>query len=171
MRTDQRTDNNKLTGGGGDVDVYADLRYASVLQWSHTGVSAKVGKLEVDDVQVCGSWGNVWVSLGNDHSLWAAERAAVFQPAEHQLLGWCGLHLTRYLHLSANLDVVVIMIGVGRDPKASFLQSCEDICKTTLQNTYLWTNILHAGHTFRNSSWCVLLIFSNKTFIARLMMH
>ena len=44
-----------LTSCGGDVDVNADLRDASSLQRRHAGVRAKVGKLEVYDVQVGGS--------------------------------------------------------------------------------------------------------------------
>lgn len=59
----------RLTSCGGDVDVDADLRDASPLQRRHAGVRAKVGELEVYDVQVGGPGGDVGVCLGDDHAL------------------------------------------------------------------------------------------------------
>lgn len=62
--------------------------------------------------------------MGDDHALGAPQRPAVLQPAELQLLGGRGLHLTADLHLPANLNVVVIVVGVGRDPEATFAKAC-----------------------------------------------
>lgn len=83
----------RLTSCGRDVDVDADLGDASTLQRSHTGVGAKVGELQVYDVQVGGPGGDVGVRLGDDHSLRAPQGTAVLQPAESQLLWWGRLHL------------------------------------------------------------------------------
>ncbi len=83
----------RLTSCGRDVDVNADLRNASTLQRRHAGVSAEVGELEVDDVQVGGPRGDVGVRLGDDHSLGAPQGTAILQPAECQLLWWGCLHL------------------------------------------------------------------------------
>lgn len=59
----------RLTSCGGYVDVNADLRNASALQRSHTGVRAKVCKLQVYDVQVGGPGRDVGVRLSDDHAL------------------------------------------------------------------------------------------------------
>lgn len=59
----------RLTSSGRDVDINADIRDASSLQRSHAGVRAKVGELEVYDVQVGGPGGDVGVRLGDDHTL------------------------------------------------------------------------------------------------------
>lgn len=85
----------RLTSCGGDVDVDADLRDASPLQRRHTSVRAKVGELEVYDVQVGGPGGDVGVCLGDDHALWAPQGTAILQPAESQLLWRSRLHLQR----------------------------------------------------------------------------
>lgn len=58
----------RLTSSGRDVDVDADLGNPAAPQRRDTGVSAKVGELEVDDVQVGGSRGDVGVGLGDDHA-------------------------------------------------------------------------------------------------------
>lgn len=40
----------------------------------------------------------------------------------------CGrLYLTGNLHLTSNLDVVIVVVGVRSDPEAAFLQSCREI--------------------------------------------
>lgn len=83
----------RLTSCGRDVDVNADLRDASSLQRSHAGVGAEISELEVYDVQVGGTGGDVRICLGDDHTLWAPQGTAIFQPAKRQLLWWCGLHL------------------------------------------------------------------------------
>lgn len=59
----------RLTSCGRDVDVDADLRDASSLQRGRAGVRAKVGELEVYDIQVGGPGGDVGVCLGDDHAL------------------------------------------------------------------------------------------------------
>ena len=59
----------RLTSCGRDVDIDADLRNASALQCSHAGVCAKVGELQVYDVQVGGPRRDVGVRLGDDHAL------------------------------------------------------------------------------------------------------
>ena len=111
----------RLTSGGGDVDIDADLGDSAVLQRGHARVRAEVSELEVDDVQVGGSGRDVRVCLRDDHSLGAAQRAPILQPTEHQLLGGRGLHLARDLHLAANLDVVVVVVRVWCDPETTFL--------------------------------------------------
>lgn len=83
----------RLTSGGGDVDVDADLRDAAVLERRHAGVRAEVGELEVDDVQVGGAGRHVGVGLRYDHALGAAQRSPVLQPTENQLLRGRGFHL------------------------------------------------------------------------------
>lgn len=112
----------RLTSSGRDVNVNADLWDASASQRRHASVGAKVCELQIDDVQVGGSWGDVRVSLGNDHALRAAQSTAILQPAELQLLRGCGLYLTRDLHFTADLNVVVVVVGVRRDPKAALFQ-------------------------------------------------
>lgn len=72
----------RLTSGGRDVNIDADLWDAAASEWRHASVRAKVGELQIDDVQVGGSWGDVRVSLGNDHAFRAAQSSAILQPAE-----------------------------------------------------------------------------------------
>lgn len=72
----------RLTGGGRDVDVDADLGAASVPQRRHAGVGAEVSELEVDDVEVGGPRRDLAVGVGDDHPLGAPQRPAVLQPAE-----------------------------------------------------------------------------------------
>lgn len=83
----------RLTSCGRDVDVNADLRDASSFQRRHAGVRAKVGELEVYDVQVGGPGRDVGVRLGDDHTLRAPQGTAILQPAKSQLLWWGRLHL------------------------------------------------------------------------------
>lgn len=112
----------RLTSGGRDVNVDADLGDAPASERCHAGVGAKVGELQINDVQICGSWGDVRVSLGNDHALRAAQSSAVLQPAELQLLRGRRLNLARDLHFTTDLNVVVVVVRVRRDPKAAFFQ-------------------------------------------------
>lgn len=112
----------RLTSGGRDVDVDADLWNPAAPERRHAGVSAEVGELEVDDVQVGGSRGDVGVGLGDDHAFWTSKGTAVLQPAEHELLGGRGFHLAGDLHLAANLDVVVVVVRVWSDPETALLQ-------------------------------------------------
>lgn len=88
----------RLTSCGRDVDVNADLRNAPALQRRHAGVCAKVGKLEVNDVQVGGPWWDVGVRLSDDHTFWAPQGTTVLQPVKHQLLRRCRLHLWHRIH-------------------------------------------------------------------------
>lgn len=89
----------RLTSCGWDVDVNADLRDAASLQRGHAGVRAKVSEFEVYDVQVGGPGRYVGVRLGDDHTLWAAQGTAIFQPAERQLFGRGRLHLGHSWHV------------------------------------------------------------------------
>lgn len=85
----------RLTSCGRYVDINADLRDASSLQRCHASVRAKVSKLQVYDVQVGGSGWDVRIRLGDDHTLWAPQGAAILQPAKCQLLWRSRLHLRR----------------------------------------------------------------------------
>lgn len=62
----------RLTSGGRDVDVDADLGDPAASQRRHAGVRAEVCELEVDDVQIGGSGRDVGVGLGDDHPFGAA---------------------------------------------------------------------------------------------------
>lgn len=83
----------RLTSCGGDVDIDADVRDAAALQCRHAGVRAKVGELEVNDVQVGGPRRDVRVRLRDHHPFRASQGAAILEPAEDQLLWGRGLHL------------------------------------------------------------------------------
>lgn len=83
----------RLTSCGGDIDVDADLGDASSLERRHTGIRAKVGELEVYDVEVGGAGGDVRVGLGDHHTLRAPQGSTVLEPAERQLLRRGGLDL------------------------------------------------------------------------------
>ena len=113
-----------LTCGGWDVDIDADLGGSSVPQRRHAGVGAEVGELEVDDVEVGGSQRHVGVGVSDDHPLRALQRSAVLQPTELQLLRGRGFHLAADLHLPADLDVVVVVVRVRRDPEPTFTKAC-----------------------------------------------
>lgn len=116
----------RLTSGGRDVNIDADLWDAPASERRHAGVGAKVSELQINNVQVGGSRGDVRVSLGDDHALRAAQSSAILQPAKLQLLGGCRLHLARDLHFTANLNVVVIVVWVRSDPKAALFQSWKE---------------------------------------------
>lgn len=57
----------------------------------------------------------------------------------------CGrLYLTGNLHLTSNLDVVIVVVGVRSDPEAAFLQSCREIIpfiRAILKQTYIRQHI------------------------------
>lgn len=109
-----------LTRTAGDVDINADIRYATSFQRRHTRVCPKVREFQVNDVQVGGARRHIGVSLCDDHPFGASQGASVFEPAERQLFRRDGFHLAGDFHLSPNLDIVVFMVRVRGDPKTSF---------------------------------------------------
>ena len=59
--------------------------------------------------------------MGDDHALRAAQRPAILQPTEQKLLRGRCLYLAGDLDLTADLDVVVVVVRVRRDPEAPLL--------------------------------------------------
>lgn len=110
-----------LTCSRRDIDIDADFGDAAVLQRRHAGVRAKVCELEVNDVQVGSAGLDVGVGVGDDHALRAAQRPAILQPTEQKLFSGRCLYLAGDLDLAADLDVVVVVVRVRRDPEAPLL--------------------------------------------------
>lgn len=109
-----------LTCTAGDVDINADIRYATSFQRRDARVRPKVREFQVNDVQVGGARRHVGVGLCDDHPFRASQGTPIFKPAECELLRRDRFHLAGDFHLSPNLDVVIFVIRVRGDPETSF---------------------------------------------------
>lgn len=119
-RCKTETRESLLTCAAGDVDINADVRYATSFQRRDTRVRPKVCEFQVNDVQVGGARRHVGVGLCDDHPFRASQGPPIFKPAEGELLRRDSFHLAGDFHLSPNLDVVIFVIWIRSDPETSF---------------------------------------------------